>query len=55
MSNLKTERRLTIMNATRANTVITTDGGVFGSTTETPPEDPPSPVNSDSLPSQLQC
>lgn len=29
------------MKATRANTAITTDGGVFGSTTETPPEDPP--------------
>lgn len=28
------------MNATRA-TAVTTDGGVFGATTETPPEDPP--------------
>jgi hypothetical protein len=28
------------MNATRA-TAVTIDGGVFGATTETPPEDPP--------------
>lgn len=29
------------MNATRASTTIATDGAVFGTTAETPPEDPP--------------
>ena len=29
------------MNATRATAVVTTDGAVSGTTTETPPEDPP--------------
>lgn len=29
------------MNATRASTTIATDGAVFGTIAETPPEDPP--------------
>lgn len=29
------------MEATRATTTAVIDGAVFGSTTETPPEDPP--------------
>jgi hypothetical protein len=31
------------MNATRATTALTNDGAVFGTTTETPPEDPDPP------------
>lgn len=29
------------MNATRATATMTTDGATFGTTTETPPDDPP--------------
>lgn len=29
------------MNATRATATMATDGAVFGTTTETPPDDPP--------------
>lgn len=41
MNNYKQKGGFLTMNATRANTTITIDGAAIGSTTETPPEDPP--------------
>lgn len=40
MINQKTERRLIIMEATRATTTAVIDGAATGSVTEVPPDDP---------------